>query len=163
MLGVELPRLMEALPRTTAARDVAPQENAPLVYDSPAPPAPPAAASEENPWGSDDNDGGANPFGDDDEDESWALQRYVPQFESQFVAAQSGGYVSGASAKTVLASSGVPKTALRKIWELSDIDKDGQLDKNEFVVCLYLVDMVKRGEELPAKLDASVMPPNKRR
>jgi EH domain-containing protein 1 len=160
VLGVDLPRLLEALPRPTGTRPVEVQENGPLVYDAPAPPPSFAAAEADNPWANDA--GGDNPFGDD-EDEAWALQPYVAQYESQFNSSQSGGFVSGNAAKGVLSNSAVPKTALRKIWELSDIDKDGQLDKKEFVVCMYLVDLVKRGQELPARLDTEFIPPEKRR
>ena len=53
-------------------------------------------------------------------------------------------------------------TQLRKIWELSDIDKDGQLDLQEFTIAMFLAEQVKAGKELPAKLDADMIPPNKR-
>jgi hypothetical protein len=164
VLGVDLPRLLEALPRPAVVRTEEVYENAPLMFDAPvvAAPSPMGGGASDNPWA--DDAGGDNPFGDDDDEAgAWALQPYVAQFEGQFNSNQSGGFVSGNAAKAVLSSSGVPKTALRKIWELSDIDKDGQLDKKEFIICLYLVDMVKKGQELPNQLDTSFIPPEKRR
>ena len=51
---------------------------------------------------------------------------------------------------------------LRKIWELSDIDKDGHLDLEEFVIAMYLSEISKLGEELPSKLDPSMIPKGKK-
>ena len=40
---------------------------------------------------------------------------------------------------------------------LSDIDKDGRLDCEEFCIALHLTDMVKMGQVLPAKLPPELM------
>ncbi len=37
--------------------------------------------------------------------------------------------MSGASAKTVLLATGLNKASLKKIWDLSDVSKDGKLDQ----------------------------------
>ena len=73
------------------------------------------------------------------------------------------GLVSGAGAKDVLLESGLDVTALRGIWDLADIDKDGFLDKDEFAVCMYLMQMCKAGKSLPAALAANIVPPTKRK
>ena len=72
------------------------------------------------------------------------------------------GFVSGAGAKSLLTASGLPTNKLRKIWELSDIDKDGHLDLEEFVIAMYLSEISKLGEELPSKLDPSMIPKGKK-
>ena len=87
------------------------------------------------------------------------VETYAPTFSS---VSKGAGFVSGAQAKTVLTSSGLSTGSLRKIWELSDMDKDGQLDLNEFVVAMYLSDCVKAGEAVPKELDPSMIPPDKR-
>lgn len=51
--------------------------------------------------------------------------------------------------------------ALRKIWELSDCDRDGQLDLNEFVLAMVLIEGAKNGEQIPAQLDPAMIPPGK--
>ena len=45
-----------------------------------------------------------------------------------------GGKLSGDKARPVMMASKLPVDALSKIWSLSDIDKDGQLDAEEFAV-----------------------------
>jgi Cytoskeletal-regulatory complex EF hand len=43
------------------------------------------------------------------------------------------------------------------------MDKDGQLDMHEFVVAMYLADVVKAGHSVPAQLDPDMIPPDKRK
>lgn len=151
VLGLEFPRLMEALPRSVdsfAPKPILEQAAPPLVYPNPPP------GEEGNPFGGDDS----NPFGSD----PWALAEYVPVYEAQFNSVQVGGFVTGAAAKGVLGSSGLPVNQLRPIWDLSDIDKDGKLDLNEFVVAMFLIDMAKKGHAIPTRLDDEMVPPNKK-
>ena len=93
----------------------------------------------------------------------WALNKYIPHYTPQFRAVEKGGLVSGAAAKGVLGNNGLPVASLRKIWDLSDVDKDGYLDLQEFVIAMFLVDMAKQGHELPAQLNDEMVPPQKRR
>jgi GTPase SAR1 family protein len=145
-LSIEFPRLMEALPRSIDS--FRPQE----------PPSAAVAGGGDNPFGDD----AGNPFGDDEHVASnWVLADYVEQYLPQFNAAQTNGLVSGVAAKPILSGSGLPVASLRKIWDLSDIDKDGQLDKNEFVVAMCLIETCKVGNALPDQLDATWVPPGK--
>ena len=48
--------------------------------------------------------------------------------------------VTGAGAKPLLTATGLATAKLRKLWELADIDKDGCLDLEEFVVAMFLAD-----------------------
>lgn len=72
------------------------------------------------------------------------------------------GTVSGAGAREVMIESGLEVGVLRQIWDLSDIDKDGFLDKDEFAVCWYLINQAKAGKILPATLPPNIIPPSKR-
>jgi EH domain-containing protein 1 len=146
VLGVEFPRLMQALPRATDVT-FAPK---PVVGNAD-PSAPMASADNSNPFG--DGEGTSS--------SEWALANYVDHFLPQFNQIQQNGFVSGAAAKPLLSASKLPVQSLRKIWELSDLDKDGQLDQNEFVVALYLIEYCKLGNSLPDKLDESWIPPGK--
>lgn len=47
------------------------------------------------------------------------------------------------------------------IWDLSDIDKDGMLDLEEFTVAMYLCDKTKAGDPLPDALPRHIVPPSK--
>lgn len=44
------------------------------------------------------------------------------------------GYVPGNKVKAILMESKLPCDTLGKIWDLADMDKDGMLDRHEFVV-----------------------------
>lgn len=50
---------------------------------------------------------------------------------------------------------------LSKVWKLSDVDKDGMLDVDEFALALYLAEIAEKGNELPAKLPDHLVPPGK--
>lgn len=44
------------------------------------------------------------------------------------------GKISGASAKAEMVKSKLPNSVLGKIWKLSDVDRDGMLDSDEFAL-----------------------------
>ncbi|KAM8839221.1 epidermal growth factor receptor substrate 15-like 1 isoform 1-T2 [Synchiropus picturatus] len=73
------------------------------------------------------------------------------------------GLLSGDKVKPVLINSKLPLDVLGKIWELSDVDKDGQLDKEEFIVVMHLVYRAMDKEPVPATLPPSLIPPSKRK
>jgi hypothetical protein len=167
VLGYDFPRLMEALPRSNdtyaTQASLVPRANDPLVYNN-APTA--VAAAVAGPFGSAEDDDN-NPWGDESADEKgtvavWALNEYIPMYTPQFRSVEKNGLVSGGAAKGVLGGSGLPVASLRKIWDLSDVDKDGQLDLQEFVIAMFLIDMAKKGHDLPAQLDEEMVPPQKR-
>lgn len=66
-------------------------------------------------------------------------------------------------AREVLVRTGLEKDQLRQIWNLSDIDRDGLLDMDEYVVAMFLCDAVdQKGRPIPSELPATVVPPSKR-
>ncbi len=160
VLGYDFPRLMEALPRSNdtfaTQANLVPKANDPLIYEN-------TTAAVASPFGAEDDN---NPWADEEEKGTtavWALNEYIAQYTPQFRSVEKGGLVSGGAAKGVLGASGLPVASLRKIWDLSDVDKDGQLDLQEFVIAMFLIDMAKQGHELPAQLDEEMVPPQKRR
>ncbi|CAH8499126.1 unnamed protein product [Dicrocoelium dendriticum] len=52
---------------------------------------------------------------------------------------------------------------LRRIWDLSDIDADGSLDKGEFVLAMHLIHLCVEGEMLPDVLPQNLIPSGKER
>uniref|UniRef100_W5MT32 Epidermal growth factor receptor pathway substrate 15 n=1 Tax=Lepisosteus oculatus TaxID=7918 RepID=W5MT32_LEPOC len=52
---------------------------------------------------------------------------------------------------------------LFQVWELSDIDRDGMLDRDEFAVAMYLVYRALEKEPVPMSLPAPLVPPSKRK
>lgn len=58
---------------------------------------------------------------------------------------------------------GVPRDSLSKIWNLSDIDKDGQLDVEEFCIGMHLCAFVSANPmvEIPGTLPLTLLPSSK--
>uniref|UniRef100_A0AAQ4RV12 Intersectin 2b n=1 Tax=Gasterosteus aculeatus aculeatus TaxID=481459 RepID=A0AAQ4RV12_GASAC len=81
--------------------------------------------------------------------------RYRQQFNS--LDKQMAGYLSGAMATTMLT-----QTQLASIWTLADVDKDGKLKAEEFILAMHLVDMAKIGQPLPLTLPTELIPPSQR-
>ncbi|KAL6104028.1 uncharacterized protein ACO6RY_13846 [Pungitius sinensis] len=73
------------------------------------------------------------------------------------------GLLSGDKVKPVLINSKLPLDALGKIWDLSDVDNDGQLDREEFTVAMHLVYRAMEKEPVPTTLPTSLIPPSKRK
>jgi len=73
-----------------------------------------------------------------------------------------GGYITGQVASKPLLECGVAMVDLRQIWELSDFEKDGTLDADEFALAMYLCQRVKAGDPVPTQLEPRMIPPSKR-
>ncbi len=56
----------------------------------------------------------------------------------------------------------LPNSVLRRVWALSDIDKDGMLDRDEFAVAMFLIDHKLKGNDIPETLPDRLVPPSKR-
>ncbi|XP_050990213.1 epidermal growth factor receptor substrate 15-like 1 isoform X3 [Labeo rohita] len=98
-------------------------------------------------------------------DSSWTIKpedkaKYDGIFESL---SPVGGLLSGDKVKPVLMNSNLPLDVLGKIWDLSDIDKDGHLDKDEFSVAMHLVYAAREKEPVPSTLPTTLIPPSKRK
>ncbi|XP_062411869.1 epidermal growth factor receptor substrate 15-like 1 isoform X8 [Sardina pilchardus] len=73
------------------------------------------------------------------------------------------GLLSGEKVKPVLMNSKLPLDVLGKVWDLSDIDKDGHLDRDEFAVAMHLVYRALEKEPVPSVLPSTLIPPSKRK
>ncbi|KAG7487793.1 hypothetical protein MATL_G00027260 [Megalops atlanticus] len=74
-----------------------------------------------------------------------------------------GGMLTGEKVKPVLLNSKLPVDVLGRVWELSDIDRDGMLDRDEFAVAMYLVYRALEQEPVPMSLPGPLVPPSKRK
>ncbi|AWP19900.1 putative intersectin-2 [Scophthalmus maximus] len=72
------------------------------------------------------------------------------------------GYLSGPQVRNALLASNLTQTQLATIWTLADVDKDGQLRADEFILAMHLVDMAKTGRPLPLTLPQDLVPPSLR-
>lgn len=73
------------------------------------------------------------------------------------------GYLTGPQARNLLIQSKLPQTILAQIWALSDMDSDGRLSCDEFVLAMYLCDLALQGQPIPQKLPPDLMPPSFRK
>ncbi|KPM35813.1 Vacuolar protein sorting-associated protein 4 [Neonectria ditissima] len=72
-------------------------------------------------------------------------RRYEQQFD-----ANSGGrdYIIGSDAAHILLDTGLDRKVLSEIWELIDEDRNGKLDKEEFVNAMWQVDTRRTGTDV---------------
>lgn len=73
------------------------------------------------------------------------------------------GFLTGAQARNLLVQSKLPQAILAQIWALSDMDSDGRLGCEEFVLAMYLCDLAIQGEAIPPKLPPELIPPSFRK
>jgi len=160
VLNKDIPSLMEELPSEKDSPETlrAKMGGAPSAANIPIPKTAAKYGKQE--------DFESNPFGpsQDDKDHYWALQDSADRLASSFEAlGPEGGYLSTGKARNVLVKTGLEKDNLRQIWNLSDMDKDGLFDLDEYVVAMFLCDAVlQKGRPIPVELPASVVPPSKR-
>jgi intersectin len=73
------------------------------------------------------------------------------------------GFLTGTQARGILLQTKVPQQTLAQIWSMSDRDADGRLGCEEFVLALYLCEIVASGKQLPAELPLELIPPSFRK
>ncbi|XP_052529816.1 intersectin-1 isoform X2 [Tympanuchus pallidicinctus] len=73
------------------------------------------------------------------------------------------GHLTGPQARTILMQSSLPQAQLATIWNLSDIDQDGKLTAEEFILAMHLIDVAMSGQPLPPVLPPEYIPPSFRR
>ncbi|KAM4722017.1 epidermal growth factor receptor substrate 15 [Rhinophrynus dorsalis] len=98
-------------------------------------------------------------------DVPWAVKpeekaKYDAIFDSLSPA---NGFLSGEKVKPVLLNSKLSVEILGRVWELSDIDHDGLLDRDEFAVAMFLVYSALEKEPVPMSLPPALVPPSKRK
>ena len=84
------------------------------------------------------------------------------QFDSIFATVDTSraGLLSGEKAVEFFMQAQLPEETLAQIWDLADIDADGQLTRDEFAVAMHLVRQVRSGREpLPQTLPPALVPP----
>ena len=69
------------------------------------------------------------------------------------------GYIGGDEAVPFLRQSGLPEGALATIWDLSDINSDGCLNRDEFSVAMFLIRQ-QRSQRDPSQPPPPTLPPN---
>uniref|UniRef100_A0A8B9GXL5 Intersectin 2b n=1 Tax=Astyanax mexicanus TaxID=7994 RepID=A0A8B9GXL5_ASTMX len=64
--------------------------------------------------------------------------------------------------RNAMASTLLTQSQLATIWNLADMDKDGKLKAEEFILAMHLVDIAKQGQPLPITLPVDLVPPSLR-
>jgi hypothetical protein len=78
------------------------------------------------------------------------------KFERLFNSVTDSISISPETARAILQKSNLSPHNLARIWELSDINKSGDLLFPEFALTLHLCNVVLRGSELPYQLDFNI-------
>ncbi|KPI41820.1 putative calcium-binding protein [Cyphellophora attinorum] len=77
------------------------------------------------------------------------------------------GYISGGQAVEFFGNARLPEEVLAQIWDLSDINSEGRLDRDEFAVAMYLIRQQRGSKDgrgiLPQSLPPALIPPSKRK
>lgn len=98
-----------------------------------------------------------------DHADEWIVSRDRYKYDEVFdTLGPVDGKISGAVAKTELVKSRLPNSILGKVWKLSDLDKDGMLDADEFALAMHLIGIKLDGFDLPNDLPPHLVPPSKR-
>ncbi|CAH8829296.1 unnamed protein product [Trichobilharzia szidati] len=96
-------------------------------------------------------------------DTQWVAEKYREKWAKEFEDFKPvDGRLAGGALKAHLLQSRLPNFTLHRIWKLSDIDMDGHLDVDEFVLAKYLIDLASKGNEIPDRLPEHLIPPSKR-
>ena len=102
--------------------------------------------------------------------DQWAVSlQEKAQFDQIFakVDTQNLGYITGEQAVGFFSNSRLPEDVLAQIWDLADINSEGQLNRDEFAVAMYLIKQQRSKRDgrdvLPQSLPSNLIPPSMRR
>lgn len=102
--------------------------------------------------------------------DQWAItQQDKAAFDQIFstVDTANRGFITGDQAVGFFSNSRLPEEALAQIWDLADINSEGQLNKDEFAVAMYLIRQQRSKttgrDVLPQSLPPNLIPPSMRR
>ena len=96
-------------------------------------------------------------------EEEWVVSQDRFKYDEKFQRLNPlNGKITGAIAKTEMIRSGLPNSVLGKVWKLSDIDKDGMMDMDEFALAMHLINIKMENHDLPIELPPHLIPPSKR-
>ena len=100
----------------------------------------------------------------------WAI---TPQDKVQFdnifatVDKDHRGFITGGQAVSFFGNSRLPEEVLAQIWDLSDINSEGRLNRDEFAVAMFLIRQQRSKRDphaaLPQALPPNLVPPSMRR
>ncbi|KAF7257474.1 hypothetical protein EG68_06277 [Paragonimus skrjabini miyazakii] len=68
------------------------------------------------------------------------------------------GYLTGVESRGIFLQSGLSQQILAHIWSLADLDKDGNLDCEEFCIASFLIERALAGAQLPQTLPPDLLP-----
>lgn len=98
-----------------------------------------------------------------DSPKTWIVSKHRKQFEDAYHELKGNNLkVPASKAKAHMLKSSLPSKVLHKIWTLSDVDRDGELDEDEFLLAMYLISVKKQNFEVPNELPKHLIPPSKR-
>ncbi|EDV24973.1 EH domain-containing protein 1 [Trichoplax sp. H2] len=93
----------------------------------------------------------------------WPVVRYKKEYDQVFETLDPiNGKVHGDVAREEMIKSRLSNNLLGRIFLLADVDKDGQLDIEEFALCMYLIRIKLEGKDLPETLPYELIPPSQR-
>ncbi|KAK6361687.1 hypothetical protein TWF730_005401 [Orbilia blumenaviensis] len=99
----------------------------------------------------------------------WAITAVEKQkFDNHFTEVDTGnkGFITGDEAVPFFSGSKLPEDALAQIWDLADIEKNGNLTRDEFAIAMYLIRQERtrgtNGKGLPDTLPLNLIPPHLR-
>ena len=74
------------------------------------------------------------------------------------------GLITGEQAVRFFSDSALPEEILASIWDLADINSEGQLNQDEFAVAMYLIRQQRGADKppLPGNLPSALIPPSMR-
>uniref|UniRef100_A0A183AV14 Intersectin-2 n=1 Tax=Echinostoma caproni TaxID=27848 RepID=A0A183AV14_9TREM len=68
------------------------------------------------------------------------------------------GFITGVEARGIFIKSGLSQQILAHIWNLADLDRDGNLNCDEFCIAAYLIEQAVNGTPPPPTLPLSLLP-----
>lgn len=149
MLSTDITQLMQMLPKEDHKNSMDPTPVKGGAFDD-----------QTSPFGIGQTEGINAGYGESE----WIVDKQRSAYDDSFITLNPiSGKITGASAKTELIKSKLPNSVLAKVWKLSDCDKDGMLDIDEWALANYLVKIKLDGFELPNSLPDHLVPPSKKK
>ena len=95
--------------------------------------------------------------------EGWIVEQDKYKYDEIFEKLNpTDGKITRVAANSEMSKSKLPSAVLDKIWKLSDVDRDGMMDAEEWALANHLIRIKLDGYEMPGELPGHLVPPSKR-
>jgi len=97
-------------------------------------------------------------FSESNNNDFWTIPKVLKKrYKKLFNEVCEDGFANGSTAYTLFTKSGLDRQTLAKIWDLCDFNKEGRLNRQQFLMASHLISNVLQGNPIPDSVPRNLL------